>query len=91
MADELTRQERLLAMVLLALMRDADQGARAVALSRAGLHHPEIAELLDAKANVVKQQVYEARKKKTAKPAGKKSVRSTAKKPTKRVAKKRRS
>ena len=62
MEGDFERIEKLLAMILLHDMQDAPQGDRAVALSRAGLTHGEIAALLGAPAASIKQQIYKARR-----------------------------
>ncbi|HTD25212.1 MAG TPA: hypothetical protein VK738_21365 [Terriglobales bacterium] len=57
-----TREERLLAVILLQLMKGATQKEKALQLSIAGFTNVEIADLLGMKANVVAQSVYDAKK-----------------------------
>jgi DNA-directed RNA polymerase specialized sigma24 family protein len=61
MADT-ERTDKLLAMVLMALMKDAPQKERAVALARSGFSPAEIAEFLGTTSASVSQQLYEARR-----------------------------
>jgi DNA-binding CsgD family transcriptional regulator len=59
--------DRLLAQVLVQLMREASQKEKAVALGKAGLSPAEIGALLDTSAATISQQLYEARTTKGAK------------------------
>jgi DNA-directed RNA polymerase specialized sigma24 family protein len=56
------RIERLLAMLLVQNMKGATQADKATQLSLAGFTNIEIADLLDTTAAVVKQRLYEIRK-----------------------------
>jgi predicted transcriptional regulator len=62
------RIEKLLAQILVQGMKDAKQGEKALALSRAGFEAADIAGLLGTTAAVISQTLYERRK------AGKKKV-----------------
>jgi DNA-directed RNA polymerase specialized sigma24 family protein len=61
MADN-DRTDQLLAMVLMALMKDASMKERAIALARANFTPAEIAEFLGTSSASVSQQLYEARR-----------------------------
>jgi hypothetical protein len=63
MAEGLERVERLLALLLVANLRDSDQTGKIVALKAAGFTNHEIAALLSTSPGVVAQQLY-ARKSK---------------------------
>ncbi len=71
--EEITRTEKILAMILLQTMNDASQADKAFTLSNAGFSNSEIAKLLCAKTAVITQQIYEQRKtkKKTIRQKGK--------------------
>ena len=56
------RTERLLATMLLELMRGASQREKALRLSLAGFTNVEIADLLQTSAQVVAQHIYTSRK-----------------------------
>lgn len=58
MAEAPTRLEKLIAMMILMQMQSSTQQEKVVAMSRAGFSNPEIAELLDTKANIVAQHLY---------------------------------
>lgn len=60
--EELSRTERLLAMILLHEMQEMSQGEKMLALHRAGLGNSEIAELVGSTAASVNQQLYTARR-----------------------------
>lgn len=75
MAEELTRMEKLLGAILVALMGEIPQREKARALRMAGVSNAEIAALLGTTAQVVGQQLYElgATKKKKRKLGGSKA------------------
>jgi hypothetical protein len=88
MADEeITRTERLLALLVLQTMAEASQIDKCVLLNRAGFGNAEIAELLGTNTAVVTQNLYEARKTKGRKPA-RKATKKTTKKSTKKATRK---
>jgi hypothetical protein len=85
MADEeITRTERLLAMLVLHSMAEgAPQADKCVLLNRAGFDSAAIADLLDTSTAVVNQSLYMARQskgKKSAKKVTKTKVKATKKK-----------
>jgi hypothetical protein len=61
--EALSITERLLALLLVHDMHDASQGAKIVMLDRAGLANGDIAELLGTTPAVVRQSVYEGKRK----------------------------
>ncbi len=60
--DTQDRAERLLATILLELMKGASQREKALRLSLAGFTNVEIADLLQTSAQVVAQHLYTSRK-----------------------------
>lgn len=63
------RIERLLALILLNQMKGTSQREKAIQLNLAGFSNVEIANLLETKATVVAQVLYESRKGKSEKKA----------------------
>lgn len=70
--NEMTRSERLLALLLLNQADGASQAKRAILLRRGGFSNTQIAELLETTAAVVSQVLYSARKTRAANPKGRK-------------------
>jgi predicted transcriptional regulator len=63
------RQERLLALILLAQTKGATQKEKVAQLNLAGFSNVEIADLLNMTAAGVSQSLYEAKKSRPKKPA----------------------
>ena len=72
------RVERILALILLESMKGSTQRQKVAELNLAGFSNVEIADLLETKAAVVSQSLYEAKKANTKK--------ATSRKPTTRQA-----
>lgn len=69
------RVERLLALLLIAGMKDASMTDKSIALTRVGFSSPEIAEMLGTTRLVVNQLLYVARRGKTRKTGSRKAKR----------------
>ena len=67
LVDSTERVERLLALLLLAQFKSATQREKVLQLNLAGFSNIEIAELLQTTPAVVSQNLYEAKRSKTAK------------------------
>lgn len=78
MTDTTERLEKILAMMLVKSMEDANQADRAFALSACGFSNADIAEMLGTTQGTINQLLYERRKGKK-KPAGKKVAAKKAK------------
>jgi DNA-binding NarL/FixJ family response regulator len=64
MEDRFDRIEKLLALILLELMKGTSQAIKIRRLNLAGFTNAEIADFLDTKATVVSVRLSESRKKK---------------------------
>lgn len=64
MEERFDRIEKLLALILLELMKGASQAVKIHRLNLAGFTNAEIADFLDTKATVVAVRLSESRKKK---------------------------
>ena len=64
MEDRFDRIEKLLALILLELMKGTSQAVKIRRLNLAGFTNAEIADFLDTKATVVSVRLSESRKKK---------------------------
>jgi hypothetical protein len=64
MEDRFDRIEKLLALILLELMKGTSQAVKIRRLNLAGFTNAEIADFLDTKATVVAVRLSESRKKK---------------------------
>lgn len=64
---EIDRQERLLALILLAMMKGSPQREKISQLNLSGFSNVEIADILETTAAVVSQELYAARQSKSKK------------------------
>lgn len=62
---EIDRQERLLALILLAMMKGSPQREKISQLNLAGFSNVEIADILETNTAVVSQVLYTARQQKS--------------------------
>lgn len=77
--SEMTRSERLLALLVLQALAPLTLKEKAVRLSSVGLSNTEVAEMLGTTPQNVAQSLYEARRSKSAGNGAKTSVRKRAK------------
>jgi len=78
-AENGTRTERLLALLVLRAMNDMPAVEKAEQLERAGFTHPEIAKLLGTTAHTIAQGLYSRRKSEKPKPSARARVKTKRK------------